>query len=117
MSEPEFEMYLSLMSKFLRLTSTQKADIADEMRVHLEERLAELTAQGKSREDAIRLALDEFGDAGALAWQFTLPHHIRRRRLIMRYSLGSFVAVAGIFALVSLTWPHRPDQPPMLAKA
>ncbi len=117
MSEPEFEMYLSLMSKFLRLTSAQKADIAEELRIHLEDRLAELTAQGKSRAEAIRLALEEFGDAGALAWQFTLPHHIRRRRLIMRYSLGSFVAVAGVFTLVSLMWPPRPDHPPMMAQA
>lgn len=112
MSEPEFELYLSLMSKFLRLNAAQKNDIAEELCVHLEDRLAELTAQGKSRDDAIRLALDEFGDAGALAWQFTLPHSLRRRRQIMRYSIGSFVALAGIFTLVTLTWPNRPDQPP-----
>lgn len=112
MSEPEFELYLSLMSKLLRLNAAQKDDIAEELRVHLEDRLAELTAQGKSREEAIRLALDEFGDAGALAWQFTLPHSLRRRRQIMRYSIGSFVALAGIFTLVTLTWPNRPDRPP-----
>ena len=64
MSEPEFEIYLSLLSKFLRLDAAQKADIAEELRIHLEERLAELTAEGQSREDAIRLALEEFGDAG-----------------------------------------------------
>lgn len=117
MSEPEFEMYLSLMSKFLRLNAVQKNDIAEELRVHLEDRLAELMAQGKSREEAIRLALDEFGDAGALAWQFTLPHSLRRRRQIMRYSIGSFVALAGIFTLVSLTWPTRPDRPPAVQTA
>lgn len=112
MSEPKFDLYLSLMSKFLRLSSSQKSDIAEELRVHLEDRLTEFMAQGQSREEAIRLALDEFGDAGALAWQFTLPHSLRRRRQIMRYSIGSFVALAGIFTLVSLTWPNRPDAPP-----
>lgn len=112
MSEPEFEMYLSLMSKLLRLNGAQKADIAEELRGHLEERLVQLTAQGKSREEAIRLALDEFGDAGALACQFARPHSLRRRRQIMRYSIGSFVALAGIFTLVSLMWPSQQDAPP-----
>lgn len=116
MSEPEFEMYLSLMSKLLRLNGAQKSDIAEELRAHLEERLADLTAQGMSRDDAIRLALDEFGDAGALAWQFTRPHSLRRRRQIMRYTLGTFLSLCGIFLLVSLTWPVRPDLPPAVQR-
>ena len=39
MSEHEFELYLRLLGKFLRLTPGQEADVADELRDHLEARL------------------------------------------------------------------------------
>ena len=72
MSEHEFELYLRLLGKFLRLTPGQQADVADELRDHLEARLEELSRGGLSRDDAIRLALDEFGDAAHLADHFCL---------------------------------------------
>ena len=67
MSEAEFDSYLSLMAKFLRLRSRQKDALADELRDHLESRLDELLAQGKTREQAVSIALEEFGDAAVLA--------------------------------------------------
>ncbi len=57
MSEREFEIYLSLLSRFLRLKPDQRGEIADELRDHLAERLEELTAEGLSREEAIQRAL------------------------------------------------------------
>jgi hypothetical protein len=39
MSEQEFDLYLKLLAKCLRLTSGQREQIADELRDHLEERL------------------------------------------------------------------------------
>ncbi len=42
MSEQEFDLYLKLLAKCLRLTSGQRELIADELRDHLEERLEEL---------------------------------------------------------------------------
>ena len=46
MSEHEFELYLRLLGKFLRLTPGQEADVADELRDHLEARLEELSRGG-----------------------------------------------------------------------
>lgn len=112
MSEPEFEAYLALLAKFLRLTRGQRAEIAAELRDHLEERLAELQAQGQPRDAAIRLALDELGDAAVLAVEFTLPRQARRRRQLMRYSLLSATAIVATFVMAAFYWPiSRPDAP------
>jgi hypothetical protein len=54
MPEKEFEIYLSLLSKLLRLSPAQKAAISDELRDHMEERLETLIQAGVSREDAIK---------------------------------------------------------------
>ncbi len=53
MSEDEFELYLRLLGKFLRLKPGQRAEISDELRDHLESRLDELTQSGLDRTAAI----------------------------------------------------------------
>jgi len=110
MSESEFETYLSLLGKLLNLSAKQRAQIADELRDHLEERFQSLLDQGTPREEALRLAVEELGDAAALAQQFTLPHHIRRRRQLMRYSLLTGTAIVVTFVMASFYWPaNRPE--------
>lgn len=73
MPEDEFEIYLTLLAKTLRLGDPQRDAIARELRDHLEQPLAELTEAGCSRHEAIKLALDEFGNASALANDLTRP--------------------------------------------
>ena len=73
MPEREFELYLSVLSRLLRLNPQQKDAIADELRDHLEERFEELVRSGVPRDDAIRQALDEFGDAAGLAVECAPP--------------------------------------------
>src|SRR5262245_42050126 len=109
MPERDFELYLSLLSRFLRLKPAQRDEIADELRDHLEARLEELAARGLSREEAIRAALDEFGDAAELANHFTQAAHIRKRRLIMRLTFGSVAALAVSLLVATAFWPesHR----------
>lgn len=97
MPEREFEIYLSVLSRLLRLTAQQKAAISDELRDHLEERLTELIQSGKSREAAIELAISEFGDVAGLAIDFTRASGQRIRRLVMR----STIAVAMLAALTA----------------
>ena len=58
MSEKEFQLYLSLLGRFLRLRPGQRREIADELRDHLEERLEEISCQGFSRDEAVRRALE-----------------------------------------------------------
>jgi hypothetical protein len=106
MPEQDFELYLSLLSRFLRLKSTQRDEIADELRDHLEARQAELAAHGLSGEEAIRSALDEFGDAAELANHFTRVSHIRKRRLIMRVTFGTITALATSLLVATAFWPE-----------
>ena len=111
MPEPEFESYLSLLSKLLRLTHGQRVEITAELRDHLEERLHELQAQGHERDRAIELALEELGDAAALAVDFTHPHLTRRRRQIMRYSIYSVAVITATFVLAAFYWPVQRQEP------
>jgi len=109
--EQDFELYLSLLSRFLRLKSTQRGEIADELRDHLEARLEELAAKGMSREAAIRAALDEFGDAAELASHFTQVAYIRNRRLIMRVTFGTVAALAASLLIATAFWPESRQAP------
>ena len=111
MPEHDFELYLSLLSRFLRLKPAQRDEIADELRDHLEERLEELAARGLSRGEAIKAALDEFGDAAELAQHFTQAAHIRRRRLIMRWPFGTVAAIAASLLIAAAFWPESPQAP------
>jgi hypothetical protein len=117
MSESEFETYLSLLGKLLHLSAKQRAQIADELRDHLEERFQTLLDQGVPREEALRLAVEELGDAAALAQQFTLPHHIRRRRQLMRYSLLTGTAIVVTFVMASFYWPASRPEPALQLQA
>src|SRR6185369_10702397 len=111
MSEQEFDLYLSLLTKFLKLRPGQREEIADELRDHLEQRLEELTACGLTRGAAIRTALDEFGDAADLANHFRHISRIRRRRLIMRTAVGTVAALVVVLFLANAFWPNTPAAP------
>jgi hypothetical protein len=107
MSEQEFELYLKLLAKCLHLTSGQRAQIADELRDHLESRLEELARAGVPREKAVVQALDEFGDAAVLASDFTTIARLKRRRFLMRLSLGSVGALTAALLIAYAFWPEN----------
>lgn len=97
MSEQEFEVYLRLIAKLLRLSDKQREAISDELRDHMEARLDELMESGMGREKAIHAAIEEFGDAAGLAEEFTqITRHYTLRRRIMRTSIGALAAAATI---------------------
>jgi hypothetical protein len=108
MSEREFELYLSVLSRLLRLSPAQRAEIADELRDDLESRFQDLCQQGHDRESAIQLAIEELGDASGLADHFTRITRQRKRRLIMRYSLTTAVVLAGVFLGLHAFGPNEP---------
>jgi hypothetical protein len=107
MSDREFENYLALLTRLLRLGDTQRQQIAGELRAHLEDRLDELLAQGVSREDAVRLALEEFGDAAGLAAEFASLSRNRRRRWLMRLTTYSVAATVLLAVGIVTFWPGR----------
>ncbi|QDU79865.1 hypothetical protein Pla110_15840 [Polystyrenella longa] len=114
MPEHEFELYLSLLSRFLKLNSQQREEIAEELRGHLEMRLEDLAKEGHSREEAIRIALDEMGDAGELAQHFSTISKSRRRKMIMRCTLGTAAVLACGLVLFTAFW-NEPDRPRPMA--
>ncbi len=108
MPEREFEIYLSVLSRLLKLTPEQTAAISDELRDHLEERFEELVRTGLDRDDAITQALDEFGDASGLAVNLTKVS----QKPIRRWVIGS-TAVTAVALLVGLSafLTSKPDGP------
>jgi len=110
MPEREFELYLSVLSRMLRLNEQQRDAISDELRDHMEERFEELVRSGMNRDDAIRQALDEFGDAAGLAVDFTNVSKKRIRRIVMR----STVAVASLAAVCAFFLTDVDPQQPGL---
>jgi hypothetical protein len=110
MSDREFENYLTLIGRLLRLSSAQRAAIGEELRDHFESRLAELMDRGFSHEQAVQLALEEFGDAAGLAAQFSNITQTRKRKIIMRCTLASVVGLAATVLVALAVWPdnHAP---------
>jgi hypothetical protein len=110
MSPEEFQNYLGLLSRLLRLRATERESIEEELRSHLEERLAALTAEGIEPARAISMALAEFGDAAALAAEFTAVSRYYKRRWIMRLTVGSIAASIIMAAVLVSYWPVGPMQ-------
>jgi len=111
MSEAEFDSYLSLLSKFLRLRARHRGDLADELRDHLDSRLEELLAAGKTREEAVAVALEEFGDAAVLATEFSRLASRRTRRFVMRCTAASAAVVAAVILISVALAPPGPNGP------
>ncbi|MEM9411976.1 MAG: permease prefix domain 1-containing protein [Planctomycetota bacterium] len=105
MSNHEFENYLALVSRLMRLNREQQELIRDELRDHLETRVDELVQSGMEVNEATRRALEEFGDAASLAQQFQTLFQLNQRRWMMRFAAFS---IAGSFLVAILTmamWP------------
>jgi hypothetical protein len=115
MSDHEFENYLALLTRLLRLEGKQREAISDELRSHLEDRLDDLLARGVGRQEAIRQALEEFGDAAALAADFVSISRNRRRRWLMRVTTFSVAAMMLIAAGIAIFWPGRNAGPGVAA--
>jgi len=115
MSDREFENYLTLLATLLRLDPKQRGEIGDELRSHLEDRLDELMARGISRDEAVKQALVEFGDAAGLAGQFLAIQRNRKRRWLMRVTTFSVAATILVAAGIAIFWPGRNAAPGIAA--
>ena len=107
MSNQEFENYIALIGKLLQLNREQRGQIAGELQDHLQMRVADLESEGVEKQEAIRRALEEFGDAAAMAKNFQSVINHKKRRRMMRFITfsiaGSFVAAVLLMAL----WPSE----------
>ncbi|HVJ86907.1 MAG TPA: permease prefix domain 1-containing protein, partial [Caulifigura sp.] len=109
MAEHEFERFLAVLSKLLKLSSKETAAVADEICDHLEERYSELVRIGIARDDAVKQALDEFEDAGEFAAKLNQLVRQRTRRQIMT---GAFSTAAASALAILATTAFWPDQRP-----
>ncbi len=115
MSEHEFEAYLNLLARTLRLSDKQRDRIAGELRDHMEQRLDELMDAGLTRHDAALKALDEFGDANVLAHELSDSARLKQRRRLMQttFATASVAAVVtlGVMYLAPSNYQGQPSQP------
>lgn len=107
MAEHEFERFLEVLSKLLKLSSRETAAVADEICDHLEERYSELVHLGISRDDAVKQALDEFDDAGEFASKLNQLVRQRTRRRIMTGALTTAAASALAILVTTAFWPDQ----------
>jgi len=112
--------------KRLRLPFWHRADIEAELASHLQEIIADLTAQGTARADAEKLALQRFGDVDSVADSLQEIHKnwmggatVRKRLLWSKMSLiavVSILAIAVLFGrdirsyLLSRPWPASTEE-------
>jgi hypothetical protein len=114
-SDQEFEAYLRLLGRFLRLSDEQRRSIGRELRAHMQERLEELLERGYKQEEAIEAILDEFGDAAALASEFGRIG--LRRKWIMRTTAGMITAACLVLVVSFLMPENRPLPGPLWSQA
>src|SRR5689334_5906970 len=107
MAEHEFERFLEVLSKLLKLSSKETAAVADEICDHLEERYSELVSLGIARDDAVKQALDEFDDAGEFAAKLNKLVRQRTRRRIMTGALSTAAASALAILVTTAFWPDQ----------
>jgi hypothetical protein len=107
MSKAEFEAYLALVGSLLQLTPEQRSQISDELYDHLENRVADLVSEGVDRDTAIIQAVEEFGDASALAKNLKKVSNDNRKRWMMRFATLCTAAafLIGIFSMAM--WPQE----------
>jgi len=85
--DAEFDAYLGLLTRFLRLSRKQRDEIRRELRAHIDDALEYEMAAGASREQALLKILDDFGDAAELAARFSAAQ--RKRRWLMHGTLAA----------------------------
>ncbi|QDU39043.1 hypothetical protein Mal4_33760 [Maioricimonas rarisocia] len=115
MTEHDFDRFLTALTRQLRLKPEQKVAISDELRDHFEERMRGLILEGVPHDEAVRRALEEFGDAVGLARQFTSLSLRPARRWIMRCTLATAVAGAAVLLMLNAFTP-QPEGPPLIGQ-
>lgn len=111
MSQQEFDNYLALLTRLLRIAPKQRQLVAEEFRAHMEDRLDDLLARGIGRDQAVQMALEEFGDAAGLAAQIATLSWNRKRRWYMKVSAFSVAGLAAAVLLAIALWPENQRLP------
>lgn len=106
----EFEAWLALLARMLRLKPQQREDLARELRTHMEDALEALTAEGIPRDRAVLRILEDFGDAAEVAARF---RQIGRKQ---RWLMQSMVVAACMLSSVAIVASFGPPARPAVAQ-
>ena len=105
MPHDDIERFMKSLERSLGGSPKRSADIADELRDHLETHVCEAAAEGRTQGEAIARAMSEFGDAAQFAAHIRRATRSRRLRRTLRSWTAPLVAV-GAAAIVAMTvWP------------
>ena len=99
----EFTNYLHTLARQLRLDPQEEREITLEVQAHLEDKAAELEAQGMDRQAALAVAIKDVGDPGTVARGMYAVHSPGVWRDVLLATVPHFL-LASLFALH--LWSH-----------
>lgn len=95
--------WLDILCSLLRLPANEQQSVRDELENHLRERVRDLIVTGTPESQATGAAIDELGDAAALAREFRTARRTPIRRALMNLAVIGLAAGAAVTSLVALT--------------
>lgn len=104
------DTWLALLTTMLRMPQHKAAEIRDELEDHLRTRVRDQLVAGVDEETAVRRAIDEVGEAAAVAHRFRTAARTPVRRLFMHASILS-ISVAALGVSIAAFTSGSPSQP------
>lgn len=103
------DAWLTLLTTMLRLPASQAVEIRDELEDHMRTRVRDQLVEGVAEHDAVRRAIDEVGEASAVADRFRSAARTPLRKTLMYASILTASAAALGFSIAAFT--QTPSQP------
>lgn len=102
------DTWLNLLASMLRLPPSRAREIRDELEDHLRTRVRDQLVEGVDEATAVRRAIEEVGEASAVAHRFRSAHRNPTRRILMHLSVigVSACALALSIAAINATGSH-----------
>ena len=97
------DSWLSLLTGMLRLPDARAREIRDELEDHMRTRVRDQLVEGVDESTAVRRAIEEVGEASAVAHRFRSAQRTPARRLLMNISLITVSAAALTLSVAAFT--------------
>lgn len=103
-AEPDaIAAWLDILTPMLVMPEHERAEVRDELRDHLLQRVRDLMLAGEPESAAVGVAIGELGDAASLAKQWSRARRDPKRSLIMGMTLGiTGLAGAAVVAMIAV---------------
>lgn len=95
--------WLDILTPMLAMPEHERAEVRDELKDHLLQRVRDLMLAGEPEPAAVSVAIGELGDAASLARQWSRARRNPKRSLIMGMTLGiTGLAGAAVVAMIAV---------------